>query len=386
MTKGFNKSHKLCGGGTLQSQRDSNLELFRIITMLLIIAHHYVVNSGLTEADGPIYSDPLSAPSLFLLLFGAWGKIGINCFVLITGYFMCEAAIRPRKFIKLLLEIMFYKCVIQTVFWGTGYEAFSIKALAKMLLPIPSVTSNFAGCFLLFYLSIPFLNLLAHAMNEKQHLRLLALLLFIYTFFGTVPLLHINMNYVSWFAVLYFLASYMRLYPKKIFGKTAFWGWMALLALFISGCSVIACAWLGMKMGRNMAFAFVTDSNTFLAVATALCAFLFFKNLRIKRSVFINTVASSVFGVLMIHANSDTMRQWLWRDTLNNVGAYGKPWMAAHAIGSVIGIFAICAALDQLRIRMIEMPAFRLLDAWWERNRARFERLEQRLCIKLKIE
>lgn len=34
--------------------RDSNLEIFRIITMLLIIAHHYVVNSGLLDPNGPI--------------------------------------------------------------------------------------------------------------------------------------------------------------------------------------------------------------------------------------------------------------------------------------------------------------------------------------------
>ena len=27
--------------------RDSNLELFRILSMLVIVAHHYVVNSGL---------------------------------------------------------------------------------------------------------------------------------------------------------------------------------------------------------------------------------------------------------------------------------------------------------------------------------------------------
>ncbi len=68
--------------------RDSNLELFRIITMLLIVAHHYVVNSGLTAPDGPIFAEPLSSDSLYLLLIGAWGKIGINCFVLITGYFI----------------------------------------------------------------------------------------------------------------------------------------------------------------------------------------------------------------------------------------------------------------------------------------------------------
>lgn len=29
--------------------RNSNLELYRIIVMLLIVAHHYVVNSGLID-------------------------------------------------------------------------------------------------------------------------------------------------------------------------------------------------------------------------------------------------------------------------------------------------------------------------------------------------
>lgn len=66
------------GGKKLSQNRDSNIELFRIITMFFIVAHHYVVNSGLTSAEGPIASDPLSWRSIFLLLFGAWGKIGIN--------------------------------------------------------------------------------------------------------------------------------------------------------------------------------------------------------------------------------------------------------------------------------------------------------------------
>ena len=30
-------------------ERNSNLELYRIIVMLLIVAHHYVVNSGLIQ-------------------------------------------------------------------------------------------------------------------------------------------------------------------------------------------------------------------------------------------------------------------------------------------------------------------------------------------------
>ena len=42
------KEQTVLQGETLKKNRDSNLELYRIIVMLLIIAHHYVVNSGLT--------------------------------------------------------------------------------------------------------------------------------------------------------------------------------------------------------------------------------------------------------------------------------------------------------------------------------------------------
>lgn len=61
--------------------RDSNLELFRIIVMLLIVAHHYVVNS---EVSSLMRNDDITCRSIFFNIFGAWGKTGINCFVLIS--------------------------------------------------------------------------------------------------------------------------------------------------------------------------------------------------------------------------------------------------------------------------------------------------------------
>lgn len=35
---------EICNNG---GQRESNLELYRIVTMLAIVAHHFVVNSGI---------------------------------------------------------------------------------------------------------------------------------------------------------------------------------------------------------------------------------------------------------------------------------------------------------------------------------------------------
>lgn len=41
--------------------------------MLLIVAHHYVVNSKL---GGILQEAPLSERNIFFYLFGAWGKTG----------------------------------------------------------------------------------------------------------------------------------------------------------------------------------------------------------------------------------------------------------------------------------------------------------------------
>jgi hypothetical protein len=102
--------------------------------MLLIIAHHFVVNSGLTSVDGVMMTNPTNVKTLFLWMFGMWGKTGINCFVLITGYFMCKSNISSKKFIKLLLEIEFYRILIYAIFACTGYEAFSIKGLLRAII------------------------------------------------------------------------------------------------------------------------------------------------------------------------------------------------------------------------------------------------------------
>lgn len=371
---------------SIPNNRNSNIELFRILSMLLIVAHHYVVNSGLTVAGGPISNNVWSFPSQFLLMFGAFGKTGINCFVLITGYFMCKSNITAKKFVKLLFEVMFYKLIIHSIFWITGYAPITISSVLKAIIPFTSIAQNFTGTYLLFFLCIPFLNVLVHNMNEKQHIRLLLLSSFIYIIFGTIPLFSVTMNYVSWYIVLYFIASYIRLYPKKVFNNTKFWGIAALICVMLSLLSVFVCSWLGVKFNRYMPFAFVTDSNTLLAVLTGLSSFMFFKNLNIKQSKLINTISGTTFGVLLIHANSDIMRQWLWKDICNNVGTYNSVWMPLHAIGCVIIIFAICATIDMFRIRFIEKPFFRFWDNHYPTLAERFSCIETRLCERFGID
>ena len=351
-----------------RTHRSSNIELFRILVMFLIVSHHYVVNSGLAVSNGPVYAAPLSANSLFLEIMGAWGKTGINCFILITGYYMCKSHITLRKFLKLFLEVMFYRIIIRIVFWITGYDSFSVQAFLLMLIPIKSISNGFTPAFLVFYLCIPFLNILVHNMDETKHRQLLLLSGFLYILLGSVPkLFSVRMNYVSWFCVVYFISSYIRLYPKAYYEKLNIWVWLTVLSASLATLSVLACAWYSAKAGKQVLYPFVVDSNAILPVIVSVCSFMLFKNLNIGYSKVINTIASSTFGVLLIHAHSDTMKTWLWKDVVDCVGHYSS---ALYAIGSVILIFCVCILIDQLRIHFIEIPFFRLLDQHVFRHQA----------------
>ena len=352
--------------------RDSNLELYRIIVMLLIVAHHYVVNSGLTSLGGPISADPTSAKSLFLLLIGAWGKTGINCFVLITGYFMCKSQITLKKVLKLFLQVMFYKVVINTIFWVTSYEPLTIKGFVKAMLPIRVLGTGFTAAYLLFFLFIPFLNILVNNMNEKQHIRLLLLLSFTYIFLGTMPFFSVTMNYTSWFMVLYIMASYIRIYPKKVFENTKLWGWLSLLFITTAAVSVIVCTYISKMTGSLYWYYFVQDSNTLLAVLIGISTFLFFKNIKMKYHPLINSISATCFGVLLIHANGEAMRRFLWQDLLNNVEMYTSPLLYVHAVGSVVGVFVICSIIDMARIKFAEIPFFKYYDKMYDKMSSRF--------------
>ena len=113
---------------------------------------------------------------------------------------------------------------------------------------------------------------------------------------------------------------------------------------------------------------------------------MYFKNWEMADNPVINTLASTCFGVLLIHGNSDTMRRWLWQDVLDNCRAYYSDWMILHVIFSTLGIFLICAGIDLLRIKYLERPFFCLWDKYWGCVERKIRKLEQKVFAKLRIE
>lgn len=279
---------------------------------------------------------------------------------MITGYFMCTSQISLKKFLKLILQIYLYRILIFTVFLFAGYETISVTRLIKLAMPFWGFSNNFVGCFLVFYITIPFWNILIKNMTRKQHMLLLVLLLTTYTLLGNLPTFNITFNYITWFGVIYCIASYIRLRPISAFERKSLWGWLTLMFVFFALISVYVMNKLFAKWDY-----FLADSNKIFAVLIAVSSFLWFKNMNIKYSKVINAVGASTFGVFLIHANSD-MRIWLWKDAVDVVGHYNLPFLqlVLYSVGVVLAVFVICNLIDQLRIATLEKWFFN----WYDRK------------------
>lgn len=336
--------------------RSSNLELYRIIVMFMIVCHHYVVNSGLMEVMGGANS--LSSTSIFYYIFGAWGKTGINCFVLITGYFMCKSNITLRKFLKLYLQVLFYAIVFYAIFCICGYQAFSTVDVIKLFLPIRQIVSdNFVSAFMVWWLFIPFLNAVVQNITKRQHQLLVCMTVGVFTLYKYLPDFEVSVNPICWFSTLFFIASYIRQYQSSIpkSDSSCFWGIVTVLSLIIAIISIVVILYIDETYGKNKSpFWLVSDSNAPLALLVSISSFMFFKNLQIGYSKIINTIGATTFGILLIHANCASMRQWLWKDTVDCIGHYNTELYWLYAFVVTMLIFIVCSVIDHIRIKTIE--------------------------------
>lgn len=362
------------GGASERTARSSNLELARIVAMLSIVAHHYVVNSGAIEAISQAGEGP---NALLLQLWGMWGKTAINVFVLITGYFMCEKDFRWRRVAKLVFQIEFWKVALLPLFLFAGLplKAGIKGALSIAFLPLLSVNDGFTASFLVFYLAMPFLKLLIDSGGRSMHAAALGLLLAVDTVSFTFFRNSAAFTEVSWYCALFLIAAWLRRYPPAFIDdnracRDLFAGSVALAVATVLAIDAL-CAALGVPWFEKGLY-FVDQSGKAMALAVGLACFLFFRTAPIPQSRPINAVASTTFGVLLVHANSDAMRKVLWQELLDVPAAYGLPLslLVLHAVGSMLGVFAASSLLDWLRLRYIEPRCM----AWYDANEEKMAR------------
>ncbi len=378
--------------------RDYNIELLRIVSMMLIILFHFSVH-GPWPADGVLATDV----AVGVLAFG--GKLGVNCFVLITGYFMTRSSVRVASVARVVLETWFYSWGLLILFAVAQPELVTQARLEKAALPLVSGEYWFVTNFVVLMVVSPFLNLLFDRLSRRGKSRLAAIGFVTISVLPTLTTFNPLGSDLLWFFYLYLLGGWIRELMEGAEGadalasalardggdgaaadRDAAWakttgasgalawldparltlrvggGPMAVAGVLVSWAAIaaICCAqaWFGFDRVNAQYPVWQYMIPTFLASTGMLVAFA---RLAMAPSRTVNNLAKCALGVYLIHDNP-FVRAWLWPH-FAAVYALGPAAIIGASLLAAVGVYAFGAAADSLRIALLEKPLFRWLNS-----------------------
>ncbi len=327
--------------------RNSNFELLRIIAMLLIVASHFAVHGNFHFNPTSITLNRIWIQSLVV------GNIGVNVFVLISGYFLCAAKnFSFNKILRLWASVVFYSILFLGLFEGFSKELVTIKQIAQSILPITYNAYWFISTYFVLYILHPFINFLISNLSKETYKKLLLLLTLIWCIVPTFLFSSFQSNALGWFIYLYLVAGYIRQYIHFTSSQKYL---MGAFGIYILSCLVIIIldiAGTHFPIFASHALTFV-DKQKIFTLFISLLLFLGFKNIKLQSNRFINLLASSTLGIYLIPENI-FVRPFLWKTLFKNATYADSNWLILYSIGVVLLVFFSSSVVELLRITILE--------------------------------
>lgn len=338
-------------------KRDINIEILRILCMFMIVIWHYNTHGGV------LYNTELLSLNYTLSwLIQAFCAVSINCFVLITGYYLVVSKFKFEKIFRLWCQVFFYSFTIFFIFIILGKTNIFDANTLRAIFPIINNNYWFITAYFLLYLTFPFLNILIKNISKSQYIYLLVILSIFLIFVNNFSpfedsIFNVNRggSYI-WFVFLYLLAGYIRLHYKDKENKYSY-----LLIYFI--CCILTLSsniiieMLSFRYTFLSSYVGISYNNaTVFSALGAVMLFLFFKNIDIKNKNFNNiiiAVSNTTLGIYLIHDNP-YIRSILWKDILHTDKFYGSPIYIIHLIVSSISVFAVCSLISYIVNKLIK--------------------------------
>ncbi len=157
--------------------RKSNIELLRIILILMIIILHYN-NANIGGLLGEV--NDKSHNYWIAHVVESFCIVAVNTFIIITGYFSFEKkTIKVSKVINLFQRMIFYGLIIPLIILILGKIEISNEIIKNIIKN--SINRWFIVIYAILYLLIPYINIVIRKINKNQYkILLLIIIIFFY--------------------------------------------------------------------------------------------------------------------------------------------------------------------------------------------------------------
>lgn len=335
--------------------RSSNYELLRILLMVMILAGHFVSQSGAMAVQ-------TGANRIFTYILAYSPRIAVNGFLMLGCFFMAGSGFRSKRIITIWLQEFFYAVGITAAVYFAVPGTVSLSNIAWAAFPI--FNFNVEHWYVSVYLTLMFIAPFLQKITElsEKYLRSLSIVLLVFvslwsTFHGMED---VYLDCLAWFVCVFIFMSYAKKYLLvKLKGK---WRWLFIsvgtYALFVAVILVNVVtggAHHKLAVVADRAATMLLDYKSLPNLFIAFTLFVFFSKLEIKPNKAINYVGGSTLAVYIVHQTT-ALSNILWIDILHaDLFAEGRIW-PVYVLGVIAAIFAVVTLADKLRVALLETP------------------------------
>lgn len=305
----------------MQRERMSNFELLRIVSMLGIVAIHYMAKDfgGMSgQSSFPEFS------WYFSQLIYSFAYPLVNCFVLISGYFLINKKnFGIRKVIDLIIITAFYGIIGYIIGVYCGVTTLSLTGVFYSVFPFFASRRWFVETYIILVLLAPFINKAVRKIDQRSFQILLVIQVAIFSLWYSIglssPVLDDGYGIIN-FITLYLLGAYYRLFGEKTF--------LLKLGKYKLGIAYILCSLLTFGLSYFIypfGYAFITN------IIGSVLAFGFFIKIGMGYRKRINMLSAAAFDVYFVHSDIYTSRLLIY-ELLQGKLFVGSIWMIPHLI------------------------------------------------------
>ena len=330
-------------------------ELLRVAAMLGILMNH-VFNYGLHIYDD--FTLDVSSSGNFLL----WSVLqimklialpSVNCYILITGFFMVNnAQWRLKGIWKVWSTTWFYAVSIYLLAAAIGLCPFHWGELLNHATPLYHNNYWFVTSYIALMLLAPLLSWGLQRLSQHQYQLALALG-FVLCFQFLLGRYVMDGQQILLFVYLFMIGGYIRRYHE---GSQNWMAWIVVISVLILMLMYGVAIFKNMNVEGHDYYIYAMEYHG-LVLPLSVAIFLLFKNLTIKSVVLkkvIYALAPLCFSVYIIHTQS-VVDEYLWKYASGMFANNPSFMIPLLALLLCISVFFICCAIDYLRVRIAGM-------------------------------
>lgn len=289
----------------IKKNRNANIELLRIIAILLIMSQH-LIERGTGDSSYAILQLPISWRFFIASLFGNWGQLGVVLFVMITSWFMVDR--KGIKFIR-FIEITLQSWIVSVLFL-VFFILYDSKVISREIFCTEFFTPIkqqywFVSAFLVFYLMIPLLQKVTNSLTPETA-KFLWLL-----FTPLVPIYNYYQQnvggYLMDFIYIFLFIAYLKSNKNNWFERNRNYFFIGIIVII--GLEMIAKIYLPPE--RFIDIYIKIRGRTLITIITAAMIFYCFLKMEVKQKKLIYWGGKASFGIYLLHEN--VLFRPLWR-------------------------------------------------------------------------